>query len=62
MRAIAQVEGVAALYKGLVPTLLKVAPASGITFAVYEWCKSELMARRDDPPAVIDVFEKKVHY
>lgn len=29
-------EGVAGLYKGLLPNLLKAAPASGITFAVYE--------------------------
>ena len=49
-RAIARDEGARALYKGLVPTLLKVAPAAGVTFVCYEWCKAELLARgwRDD--------------
>ena len=45
VRAIARDEGAAALYKGLVPTLLKVAPAAGVTFVVYEWCKAELLSR-----------------
>ena len=33
---LARTEGAAGLYKGLAPNLLKAAPASGITFVVYE--------------------------
>ena len=29
-------EGVAALFKGILPTLAKAGPASGVMFAVYE--------------------------
>ncbi len=36
LRAVARAEGVAGLYKGLLPNVLKAAPASGITFVVYE--------------------------
>ncbi|KAI5080057.1 hypothetical protein GOP47_0005536 [Adiantum capillus-veneris] len=35
-KKILQVEGVAGLYKGLYPSLVKTAPASAITFLVYE--------------------------
>ena len=34
--AIARTEGLQGLYKGVVPNILKAAPASGITFVVYE--------------------------
>ena len=36
-------EGVPGLYKGMLPNLLKVAPAMGITFVVYEKTKELLM-------------------
>jgi len=36
LAAVARAEGVAGLYKGLLPNVLKAAPASGITFVVYE--------------------------
>ncbi|RKP35915.1 mitochondrial carrier domain-containing protein [Dimargaris cristalligena] len=35
-------EGVAGLYKGLIPNYLKVAPAIGVSFLTYEWCKEML--------------------
>jgi len=34
--SLARAEGAAGLYKGLLPNLLKAAPASGITFVAYE--------------------------
>ncbi len=36
LASIVRHEGVAGLYKGLLPNVLKAAPASGITFVVYE--------------------------
>jgi solute carrier family 25 thiamine pyrophosphate transporter 19 len=36
LAAVARAEGIAGLYKGLLPNVLKAAPASGITFVVYE--------------------------
>jgi len=39
LAVVLRTEGVVALYRGTVPTLLKTAPASGITFAVFEWTK-----------------------
>jgi solute carrier family 25 thiamine pyrophosphate transporter 19 len=36
---IVQEEGVCALYRGLSPAIMKTAPATGITFACFEWCK-----------------------
>jgi len=36
VRTIARTEGVAGFYKGLTPSLIKSAPASAITFAVFE--------------------------
>ncbi|MCO5575852.1 hypothetical protein L7F22_029657 [Adiantum nelumboides] len=43
---ILEVEGIAGLYKGLYPSLVKAAPASAITFVVYEllseWLQSSL--------------------
>lgn len=36
LASVARAEGAAGLYKGLVPNVLKAAPASGITFVVYE--------------------------
>ncbi|KAJ1926571.1 hypothetical protein IWQ60_003687 [Tieghemiomyces parasiticus] len=35
-------EGVRGLYKGLIPNYLKVAPAIGVSFLTYEWCKEVL--------------------
>ncbi|KAJ1645201.1 hypothetical protein IWQ61_010340 [Dispira simplex] len=37
-----QNEGVRGLYKGLIPNYLKVAPAIGVSFLTYEWCKEIL--------------------
>lgn len=37
-KGILEREGIKGFYKGLTPALLKAAPASGITFAVYELC------------------------
>ncbi|MCO5602383.1 hypothetical protein L7F22_056514 [Adiantum nelumboides] len=45
-KKILEVEGIAGLYKGLYPSLVKAAPASAITFVVYEilseWLQSSL--------------------
>lgn len=38
-------EGIAALYKGMIPNYLKVAPAMGVSFVTYEWCKNAMNAR-----------------
>ncbi|KAJ1981666.1 hypothetical protein H4R34_001988 [Dimargaris verticillata] len=35
-------EGVRGFYKGLIPNYLKVAPAIGVSFLTYEWCKEAL--------------------
>ena len=35
-------EGVAGLYKGMLPNLLKVAPSVAIAFVTYEFTKSRL--------------------
>ncbi|KAG2185861.1 hypothetical protein INT43_002299 [Umbelopsis isabellina] len=53
MRAIVQKEGVLALYKGLVPGLIKVGPASAINFLVFEKSKRVLLylKHRDDQPS-----------
>lgn len=37
-RNIVKYEGILGLYKGLLPSLLKTAPLSAITFFVVEWC------------------------
>ena len=39
---IAKTEGIAAMYKGLVPTLLGVAPYAAINFASYDMAKKWL--------------------
>ena len=36
---IVQKEGVLALWKGAIPAVIKTAPATAITYAVYELCK-----------------------
>lgn len=53
IRAIVQKEGVLALYKGLVPGLIKVGPASAINFLVFEKSKRVLLylKHRDDQPS-----------
>lgn len=53
MRAIVQKEGALALYKGLVPGLVKVGPASAINFLVFEKSKRILLYfkhRHEQPP------------
>jgi solute carrier family 25 thiamine pyrophosphate transporter 19 len=40
--SILKMEGLAGLYKGLYPSLIKAAPASAITFVVYEIVSKEL--------------------
>lgn len=44
-RRTVQMEGITALYRGLVPNLLKAVPAVSITWAVYETCKHALHER-----------------
>jgi solute carrier family 25 (mitochondrial thiamine pyrophosphate transporter), member 19 len=44
--AIARTEGIHGLYKGVVPNILKAAPASGITFVVYEGLLTAYKATR----------------
>ena len=39
---IVNTEGVAGLYKGMIPNLLKVAPSVGIAFVSYEFTKARL--------------------
>jgi solute carrier family 25 folate transporter 32 len=39
-------EGVKGFYKGLVPNLLRVTPATGLTFVVYEGIVSALGAKK----------------
>ncbi|KAF7722171.1 mitochondrial thiamine pyrophosphate transporter [Apophysomyces ossiformis] len=43
LRAIIQTEGFLALYKGIVPGLLKVAPAGAVNFLVFEWAKNVIV-------------------
>ena len=43
---LARREGLAGLYKGLTPNLLKAAPASGITFVAYELLVAQMRARQ----------------
>ncbi|KAI9313556.1 mitochondrial carrier domain-containing protein [Dichotomocladium elegans] len=38
-------EGVRGLYKGMIPNYLKVAPAMGVSFVTYEWCKDAMNGR-----------------
>ncbi|CAD7959219.1 unnamed protein product [Amoebophrya sp. A120] len=47
-RHVVQSHGLRGLYRGLVPELLKVAPAVGLNFYIYEWMRQE-------------VFQTKVH-
>ncbi|CAO3588918.1 unnamed protein product [Absidia cylindrospora] len=44
MKLIAKQEGVKSLYKGLIPSLIKVAPANAVTFLVFEETKKFLVA------------------
>lgn len=52
MKVIIQKEGALALYKGLVPGLVKVGPASAINFLVFEKSKRILLylKHRNDQP------------
>lgn len=43
MKAIAQQEGIASLYRGLSVALIKVAPAISMTFFVYEKTKDTII-------------------
>lgn len=43
MKSIAKQEGVRSLYKGLIPSLIKVAPANAVTFLVFEETKKLLV-------------------
>ncbi|KAJ3280215.1 mitochondrial thiamine pyrophosphate transporter [Borealophlyctis nickersoniae] len=47
VKQIVRHEGVLALYKGLLPALLKAAPSSAITFFVYERCREGFRAIND---------------
>jgi solute carrier family 25 thiamine pyrophosphate transporter 19 len=52
LKNIVQQEGVKSLYKGLAPSLLKVAPANAVTFMVFEETKDVLLwfkNQKDDP-------------
>ena len=40
---VAKQEGIKSLYKGLAPSLLKVAPANAVTFMVFEETKDALL-------------------
>ena len=42
--AIIRQEGFLSLYKGLLPSLIKVAPASAVTFMVYNFAHKSLLA------------------
>ena len=46
--AIAQKEGVLGFYKGLAPSLMKSAPASAVTFAVFESVRRALSPSTDE--------------
>lgn len=39
-------EGIRGLYKGMIPNYLKVAPAMGVSFVTYEWCKDAMIDAR----------------
>lgn len=52
LKSIVRQEGVRSLYKGLAPSLLKVAPANAVTFMVFEETKDVLLwfkKQNDDP-------------
>ena len=44
MVQVLRTEGVAGLYKGIAPSLIKAAPNAAITFMVYEWASRRLSA------------------
>ena len=50
VRTIAKTEGVAGFYKGLFPSLVKSAPASAVTFAVFE-ALMRMSVKEDDDDA-----------
>ncbi|KAI8388185.1 mitochondrial carrier domain-containing protein [Radiomyces spectabilis] len=43
-RTIIRQEGIRGMYRGMIPNYLKVAPAIGVSFVTYEWCKDLLNA------------------
>lgn len=47
MSRIVKDEGFLALWKGGWPSILKTVPATAITFAVYEMCKTALLTMRE---------------
>ncbi|KAI9226386.1 MAG: mitochondrial carrier domain-containing protein [Piptocephalis tieghemiana] len=44
VRSMVASEGIRGLYRGMIPNYLKVAPAIGVSFMSYEWCKTLLSA------------------
>ncbi|KAI9496615.1 mitochondrial carrier domain-containing protein [Zychaea mexicana] len=46
VRTMVRNEGVRGLYKGMIPNYLKVAPAMGVSFLTYEWCKDAMIVAR----------------
>lgn len=46
VRTMVRNEGVRGLYKGMIPNYLKVAPAMGVSFLTYEWCKDTMIGYR----------------
>lgn len=48
-RKIVMEEGVLSLYKGLLPSLVKVAPASAVTFMVYNFTNRVLLEYSVEP-------------
>lgn len=44
MTTVARTEGLAALYKGLLPTLLGIAPYAALNFALYDLAKKQFYA------------------
>ena len=45
-------EGVRALYKGITPRIMRVAPGQAVTFAVYEQLKTWIERTKEDAAAV----------
>jgi solute carrier family 25 thiamine pyrophosphate transporter 19 len=50
LKSIVVKEGFKSLYKGLAPSLLKVAPANAVTFMVFEETKDLILLFKDNNP------------